>query len=74
MTKFTLLIWVCSFLETGPACLPPIELKQVYNSWYECSRGAHKESAIMLSKLGYKYVNEHQILTKYACAELPSTN
>ena len=73
MAKFTLIIWVCSFLAAGPACLPPVKVEKVYNSWYECSRGAHKESALILSKLGYKYANENQIATKYGCQELPST-
>jgi len=73
MAKFTLIIWVCSFLATGPTCLPPVKVEKVYNSWYECSRGAHKESALILSKLGYKYVNENQIATKYGCQELPPT-
>ena len=73
MAKFTLIIWVCSFLAGSPTCLPPIKVEKVYNSWYECSRGAHKESALILSKLGYKYVNENQIATKYGCQELPPT-
>ena len=64
--KFVLIIWVCSFL--GPnACLPPMEHPKVFNSWYECSRAAHKESLKLLSKMGYAYVNQHQIGIKYNC-------
>jgi len=73
MAKFTLIIWVCSFLAGGPTCLPPIKVEKVYNSWYECSRGAYRESTLILSKLGYKYVNDNQISTKYGCQELPPT-
>ena len=66
MTKFVLIIWVCSFLGSN-ACLPPIEYPKVFDSWYECSRAAHKESGALLSKMGYAYVNQYQIGTKYNC-------
>ena len=67
MIKFTLIIWVCSFLEGPNACLPPIYSPTLYDSWYECSRAAHKESLQILSKIGYKVVNEGQIAMKYTC-------
>jgi hypothetical protein len=71
MVKFNLIIWVCSFLVSQSACMPPMEIKKIYDSWYECSRAAHHESVRMLSKLGYKYVNDNKIGTKYACLEIP---
>ena len=64
--KFILTIWVCSFLGQN-ACLPPIQHSTTYESWYECSRAAHKESAYLLSKMGYAYVNKYQIGMKYTC-------
>ena len=67
MVKFTLIIWVCSFLGEGAGCLPPMEYPTQFNSWYECSRTAHQESVKILSKLGYKYVNENEIGMKYSC-------
>ena len=70
MTKFILLIWVCSFAANPTACLPPIEFPKQFNSWYECSRSAHKESLIMISKLGYRYINEHSIAMNYSCREV----
>ena len=72
MIKYTLLIWVCSFLGEGASCLPPLEYPIQFNSWYECSRTAHKESAQLLSKLGYKYVNDHEIGMKYTCQKIPT--
>ena len=66
MIKFTLILWVCSFLGEGVNCLPPMEYPTQFNSWYECSRTAHKESLQILSKLGYKYVNENEIGMKYS--------
>jgi len=72
MTKFMLIVWVCSFLGSQTKCLPPIEFNILYNSWYECSRGALQESTKILSKLGYKYVNKNQIGMSYSCKEVSS--
>ena len=71
MIKFTLTIWVCSFLG-GQKCLPPIQSPVMYNSWYECSRTAHQESLKIISKLGYRVVNKDQIAMKYRCKEVNS--
>ena len=64
--KFVLIIWVCTFLHEN-ACLKPIKYPELYNSWYECARDAHKESQKLLAQAGYKYVNENRIATKYTC-------
>ena len=68
MTKFTILIWVCSFLGQQ-VCMPPIQIPVQYNSWYECSRAAHQESVKIMSNLGYKVVNRDKIAMKYRCTE-----
>jgi hypothetical protein len=72
MIKFTLIIWVCSFLGSQPACLAPLEYPKQFNSWYECSRTAHKESLLLMTKMGYKYVNDNKIAMKYTCKEASS--
>ena len=66
MIKFTLTIWVCSFLSGG-VCMPPVQSPVLYDSWYECSRAAHQESVKILSKIGYKKVNDEKIATRYTC-------
>jgi len=66
MIKFTLIIWVCSFLGEN-LCMKPVQSSTLYDSWYECSRAAHQESINILSKLGYKYVNDGKIGTRYVC-------
>ena len=66
MIKFTLIIWVCSFLAPD-LCMKPIIYPIMYNSWYECSRSAHQESTRIISKLGYKYVNKNKVGTRYTC-------
>jgi len=71
MIKFTLTIWVCSFLG-GQLCMPPVQSPVMYNSWYECSRAAHQESLKMMSNLGYKVVNRDKIAMKYRCQEASS--
>jgi len=69
MIKFTLTLWVCSFLG-GQVCMPPIQSPVMYNSWYECSRAAHQESLKMMSKFGYQVVNKDKIAMKYMCKEI----
>ena len=68
MAKFTLIIWVCSFLGQQ-VCMPPIQSPVIYDSWYECSRAAHQESLKIISKLGYRTVNKEKIGLKYRCKE-----
>ena len=67
MIKFTLTIWVCSFLSMPSVCMPPIESPVLYNSWYECARAAHQESVKIYGKMGYKMVNESRLATRYMC-------
>jgi len=45
----------------------PIQSNTLYDSWYECSRAAHKESLRILSKIGYKAVNDAKLGTRYVC-------
>ena len=51
----------------GNACMSPVQYPATYNSWYECSRDAHVESVKLMSRMGYKYVNQYKIGTKYTC-------
>ena len=67
MIKFSLTIWVCSFLSMPSVCMPPIQSPVLYNSWYECARTAHQESVKIYSKMGYKMVNEGKLATRYRC-------
>ena len=67
MIKFSLTIWVCSFLSMPSVCMPPIQSPLLYNSWYECSRAAHQESVKIYAKIGYKTVNKGRLATRYTC-------
>ena len=67
MIKFSLTIWVCSFLSMPSVCMPPVQSPVLYDSWYECSRAAHHESMKIYSKIGYKMMNEARLATRYRC-------
>ena len=71
MVKFTLIIWVCSFLGEH-MCMAPVKSPILYDSWYECSRAAHQESIKIYSKLGYKIVNKGRLATRYTCTAASS--
>ena len=60
MIKFTLIIWVCSFLGQQ-TCMQPMEYPILFDTWYECARKAHQESGKILSTMGYKKVNESEL-------------
>ena len=63
---------MCSFLSMPSVCMPPIQSPVLYNSWYECSRAAHRESMKIYSKIGYKMMNESRLATRYTCKETNS--
>ena len=64
--KYILIIWICSLVE-GNKCMAPVESPRLYNSWYECSVAAHKDSVSLLQKMGYADVNKYKVGTKYSC-------
>ena len=72
MIKFTLIIWVCSFLGQQ-TCMQPMEYPILFDTWYECARKAHQESGKILSTMGYKKVNESRIGIKYFCRQTHTT-
>ena len=68
MIKFTLILWVCSFLA-GTKCMPPVTYPGVYDSWLECSKAAHLESIKLLENLDLNSVNMYKIGMKYRCEQ-----
>ena len=69
MIKFTLIIWVCSFLGQN-ACMAPISYPVTFDSWYECARAAHRESGKIIYKMGHKKVNASRIGIKSNCVAI----
>ena len=66
MVKFTLILWVCSFLA-GTKCMTPIPYPGVYDSWIECSKADQLESIKLLETLDPDFINENQVGMKYTC-------
>ena len=68
MIKFTLILWVCSFLA-GTKCMVPITYPGVYDSWLECSKAAHFESIKLLEEFDSDFVNKNKVGMKYSCQQ-----
>ena len=68
MTKYLLILQVCSFL-TGE-CKPPVEVEQKYNSWYECAAAGSLNSLTLLRAESVDDINEYKLSVKYSCYEI----
>ena len=68
MTKYLLILQVCSFL-TGE-CKPPVEVEQKYNSWYECAAAGSLNSLTLLQEECKENINEYKLSVKYGCLEI----
>ena len=68
MIKFTLILWVCSFLE-GTNCMPPATYPGVYDSWLDCSKAAHIESIKLLETFDIDFINKYKVGMKYSCQQ-----
>jgi len=69
MIKFTLILWVCSFLA-GTKCMPPVTYPGVYDSWIECSKAAHLESIKLMESFDPDFVNKNNVGMKYTCKQV----
>ena len=68
MIKFTLILWVCSFLA-GTKCMAPVTYPGVYDSWIECSKAAHLESIKLMESFDIDFVNKNKVGMKYSCQQ-----
>ena len=71
MTKFILILSVCSFL-TGE-CKNPVQPPIVYNEWAEGAADASVRSVERLQKEGKDNVNQYKLAVKYGCYEVHDT-
>jgi hypothetical protein len=69
MIKFTLILWVCSFLSSPSVCMPPVTYPNVYDSWLECSKAAHLESIKLMESFDVPFINENKVGMKYSCQQ-----
>jgi len=68
MTKYLLILQVCSFL-TGE-CKPVVEIEQPYNSWYECAASGNLNSFTLLRAESVGDINEYKLSVKFGCLEV----
>ncbi len=66
--KFTLIIFLCSFINNE--CLPPQEIKQHYNSWKECTIAALEISKKIIIAQEDTFVNKNKVATQFVCQEI----
>ena len=71
MTKFILVLSVCSFL-TGE-CKNPVQPPVVYNDWAECAADAAVKSLELLQKEGKDNVNQYRLAVKFGCYPISET-
>ena len=71
MTKFILILSVCSFL-TGE-CKNPVQPPIVYDSWAECAADASLKSLELLQEEGKDNVNQYRLAVKFGCYEVHDT-
>ena len=71
MTKFILILQVCSFL-TGE-CKAPIQPEIIYNDWADCATDASLKSLELLQKEGKASVNQYRLAVKFGCYQVNDT-
>ena len=71
MTKFILILSVCSFL-TGEF-KNPVQPPVVYNDWAECAADASLKSLELLQKEGKDNVNQYRLAVKFGCYQVNDT-
>ena len=69
--KFTLLIFLCSFIDNQ--CLSPTQIQGNYNSWKECTIAAYELSRKLILSQEEKLINENKLSTKFTCTEVNET-
>ena len=55
--------------SSGGACLPPHQMPDLYNSWYDCMNAGYQAALEKSIEIGEADVNEHEIFIRFACAE-----
>jgi len=69
--KFILLLSLCSFINNE--CLPPLQVKETFNSWKECTIAALEISTKIINAQEDNEVNSKKLATKFICEELQKT-
>ena len=63
--KFLLSLVFCSGLYS--ACMPPIPMSEIYDSYYDCIQAGYVESFEKMEEIGSKEVNRSKAFIKFYC-------
>jgi len=69
--KYALLIQLC--FSVSQQCLPPMEIKPLYQSHYGCAVAGYQISKKMLQEMGYAKVNSMKAMVRFHCKPLHET-
>ena len=65
--KFILSMIMCSSVYNS--CLPPHNLPELYDSYYECLLAGYKESVNKAKEIGPREVNKYGTVIKFICID-----
>ena len=63
--KFMLVMTICS--ATFQTCLPPSDVRPVYDSHYDCATAGYLNSIRVLQSLDVDSVNDNQLVINFKC-------
>ena len=70
MTKFVLILWLCSSVP-GNECVKMPTPQFVFNDMYDCTVYGYAHSEELIVSLTREFVNEKLVYTKFMCEEQP---
>ena len=70
MTKFVLILWLCSSVP-GNECVKMPTPQFVFNDMYDCTVYGYAHSKELIISLTREFVNEKLVYTKFMCEEQP---
>tara|TARA_R100000005_G_C4947621_1_gene169488 strand:+ start:418 stop:627 length:210 start_codon:yes stop_codon:yes gene_type:complete len=68
--KFFLFIFICSGIGD---CMPPIEMKQSFDTKYDCLIQGYETSKNMMIDIGEEDINANDIYMKFICTSKVET-
>ena len=70
MTQFVLILYLCSFVNVEPVCLPGKILSFEFDSYNSCILQGYRESYAHLKDLDQDRVNEEKMAVKFLCKKI----
>ena len=70
MTQFVLILYLCSFVNIEPVCLPGKILSLEFNNYNKCILEGYRQSYAHLKDLDQDKVNEEKMAIKFQCKKI----